>query len=519
VPKYALIVAVENYRNPKIPTVQFATADAANVATALRGLDFEIPEHAVLVDSHATKTTIESRLRTIVRGLHHDDTFFFFYAGHGFAQNGTNYITCYDTEIGDLSNTSVAMQQLFAEMRQSKSQRIAMFFDACESGLPLDLAARRVLTHLDNSEIEAFFQESEYYVCFASCKTDESSYSSPSLKHGIWTYHLLQALTGNAPDALERGRYLTSTSLQDYLASEVPRTVRTTFSMPKSQTPWYYGARSREFLLADLLPILEQQRATASIPLKLKRVVLSGYDVKMVRYLSGFNSRFHFVPSEVTPRTENFVATIAEQNLQGEADEVYQSIRKGLGYTRRDLKPTSNLGSRSIITPDFDFELTVRLNPDDPSRVIWRRVISNIRNPQILFEASFDAVFSECFDTLEFHSTSPIDVEALIDRIEMLDDEAITLDYPSDASSAEIRIAGMRDSIRVDPFSIVFHADFVKRPSELLQRFSEMRTALAAYTPVAGALAAVEDDSEHEAVRRIPARSGLSSGEKRHGPA
>jgi len=43
-----------------------------------------------------------------------------------------------------------------------------------------------------------------------SCKTSESSYSSDALKHGVWTYQVIQALEGNARAASRRGQVCNS---------------------------------------------------------------------------------------------------------------------------------------------------------------------------------------------------------------------------------------------------------------------------------------------------------------------
>ena len=72
------------------------------------------------------------------------------------------------------------------------------------------------------------------------------------LKQGIWAHHLIEALSGQAPLALENGRLLTAGSLRDYLSEEVPRTLRKTFEDARTQTPTLYGKPGREFVVADV---------------------------------------------------------------------------------------------------------------------------------------------------------------------------------------------------------------------------------------------------------------------------
>lgn len=43
---------------------------------------------------------------------------------------------------------------------------------------------------------------------------------------GIWTYHLIQALQGDAEGALDRDRFITGDSLKNYLTVAIPAYIR-----------------------------------------------------------------------------------------------------------------------------------------------------------------------------------------------------------------------------------------------------------------------------------------------------
>lgn len=218
---YAIVIAVEHYIDAAIPDVLYAEADAKAFADALAPLGFNRADIHMLLSDAATMATIESLVGRVARSLTADDTLYLFYAGHGFSSNGANYLTCRDTNLADLVATSVRLQKVFDVLRKSKVKRVAIFLDACESGMPADLSVRSVFSHFAEHELEAFFRDAEFYVCFASCKADEKSYSSGAHKHGIWTHHLIEALSGKAPLAMTNG-LVTSMTLQNYLAAEVP---------------------------------------------------------------------------------------------------------------------------------------------------------------------------------------------------------------------------------------------------------------------------------------------------------
>jgi len=108
---FALIIAVEKYLDSQISAVAFAEADAQGFKEALKLHGFPEGNIDMLLSSSATKTTIESRFRRIVSNLNSEDQFILFYAGHGFAESDHNYVTCYDTQRGDLVRWTPSLGQ------------------------------------------------------------------------------------------------------------------------------------------------------------------------------------------------------------------------------------------------------------------------------------------------------------------------------------------------------------------------------------------------------------------------
>lgn len=365
--KFALIIAVENYQATDIRPVKYAEADARSFSLALRKLGLPQENQILLLNQSATKTTIESHLRNLNKKLDNDDTLYVFYAGHGFSMNDRNYITCYDTRKVDLANTSLELQTVFSILKQSKSKKTLIFLDSCASGAPFDASMRGIFSYLSEQEIEEFFSDSEHLICFASCKVDEMSRSSDELKHGIWTYHVIEALSGNAPLAVEKRRYVTALSLQNYLAKEVKRVLRTTFATSVAQTPWFYGALSKDCVVADLSAILAKKRQVAQVDLQ--HILLRSREIGNVTSLSGFR-KGHRVPKYANDTTEQFIHQIAEGDVNSEIQQVFDAVRTHLDYLRRDLRVSIEYGAGTLLTPDFDYNLSISLKPDDTTKVI-----------------------------------------------------------------------------------------------------------------------------------------------------
>lgn len=135
-----------------------------------------------------------------------------------------------------------------------------LFIDACHSGVELDNNVRDTIDHLSVEELEAFFKEADYRVAFASCRANEKSYTSLQAQNGIWSHFLIKALRGEADEAVKDG-HVTSASLQDYLAKNVPRRAKAENGAGASQHPQLFGRHSNTFRVADLRPLIAAREA------------------------------------------------------------------------------------------------------------------------------------------------------------------------------------------------------------------------------------------------------------------
>lgn len=458
---FAVIVAVENYGDKRISKVVYAENDAHAVDAALTALGFTT---TVLLSSQATKARIESAVRRGAGALTSEDTFFFFFAGHGFSKNDKNYLKCHDTVHGDQANTSVELQAVFTAVRQSKSKRVALFLDACESGGEPDLNVRGIFSAMNDGELDDFFSDTEFYVCFAACKSDESSYSHGSVHHGIWTYHLVEALSGRAPLAMERS-IVTATTLQNYLAKQVPLTVRAVRKNPDPQTPWACGAMSKEFIVADLRPILKkQQEEKLAAAKEITQAYLRGSKAEKITRLSGFR-KGHRVPDNVSSATERFVASISAKDLDDHLDSIYRGLKNTMGYKKSEIVNSPS----GFTTEHFQYSVSIDLDPEDTSLVRWNHCIEKMTDKDVIFSDEFAGVFKPFIDTVEFEFPTEFDVSAFIDRIEDLDSDKITVYEERGVDACEVHIDGFDGMLVVTPESVRVTGISDATPRELLE--------------------------------------------------
>jgi len=450
--KYALLVAVEAYHDKCISTVIFAENDATDLAASIQDVGFPAANIEVMLSASATKTRIESAIRTLCRRLRAEDELLLFFAGHGFAENGHNSITCHDTVLSDLPATSIRLHDIFSWVRSSKVRKAVILLDCCHSGLEIDDSMRGLLTEeMMDEEFTAFCGESEYHMAFASCRLDEKSYPSSHLKHGIWSHHVIQAYRGEEPKALVRKRFLTASSLRDYLSREVPRTLRHTVTGTATQNPRVWGDMSREFILADLGDVLARRKA-ASKPtvVNLARASFWGFVSGSVKGLKGFK-RHHRVPDNVCNATRGFVQQVGSDDLREAAESIHSAIKSHFSYRRRDLELSEDDGAVTIMTPQFTVNITMGIDDDDPSQYEIATEVTDIRDPAVLDTEAFATVFDDVFDRIVFRLSDSMPIENIIDAIEAIDDsDLISVTYPPNADQCTIWAKGLTGELVFD---------------------------------------------------------------------
>jgi len=442
----SLVVGVEEYRDTKIGSVNFAAADANAVAAALNGIGFAAGDQKVLVNAEATLSDVRYYVRSLLGSADKDDTVFLFFSGHGFSEGNKAYLVVNDSRADDMVRTTVPFHEILTEIEKSSCERIALFLDCCHSGLRFPRGERSILRDMDPREIAAFFRDSTYRVAFSSCRSDQKSYSSNKYKHGVWTYHLLQALKGEVPEILEKGRYLRAAQLQDYLAKEVPPAARDTGTDRRTQTPVLFGMINSNFLIGDLEPVLPKpQSDDDAFTAGLDSAVFKRLTHGAVRSLSGFaKRRGHFLPDRHSDAAERFIVEAGSEEVAEEAKDWYKRIQDAFAFKRREITLNVGAGSAIIKTALFDLSLSLEQHRSDPAKYSLLLQVDNF-SPDVAQSKEFNAAFADAFTTLIFSGTKKQDIVKLIDRIEDAELPGVDIDFPEeDPKYVSIRFKGHR---------------------------------------------------------------------------
>jgi caspase domain-containing protein len=398
---YAVVIAIEKYHNPDITDVKHARADAEEMRDVLTGqLGVPAGNLTLLLDQDAHKANVEEQLKYCIKGLDADDRFYFFYAGHGMWANGRNRLTAWDTQLLNLPTTTIDVQKvLLNPLRDSGCKQSLIFVDACATEFKDIDEVRDLVADMSRKEFEEFISKSAYTAAFFACSAKEKSYSTSALGHGIWTFHLLEALRGEKDEALVDDKWVTGESLRDYLNLAVPRFIRKKTSIKGHQTPYALIGASGTFKITELK---EATKVAQDFQLKpdFGRAFFRGSETRPFRNLPGFSpSRRHKVPEDVNPAADRWARQLLRADVAHEIQQVYEQARETLKLRPKQVDKQEDEGTGTVDTDFFRFEVYAGQSKKDHREAIVTREIQ-LRVPHKKLPEDFDDIFPSRVDEL-----------------------------------------------------------------------------------------------------------------------
>jgi hypothetical protein len=132
--RYALIVAVSDYRDSKLRKLRAPEADAERLAGALENPN--IGGFAVDIALNEEEPQLRRRIARFFANRRPDDLLLVHFSCHGVKDEGGElYLAAADTEIGDLLGaTGISADWLSEQIDRSRSRRVVVLLDCCFSG-------------------------------------------------------------------------------------------------------------------------------------------------------------------------------------------------------------------------------------------------------------------------------------------------------------------------------------------------------------------------------------------------
>ena len=449
--RWALIVATDRFLDARLGPVPFAESGARLLADALTEVGYPRDRQFVLSGSQATRTVVESRLRKLKKAVRKGDEVLVYWAGRGYSRDGAGMLACWDTQTDDPVETALPLADLVRELSGAKFGQATFLLDIGDGPAPDGF-----LPHLGDDELTRLFGESRKAVALVAASAGEESLAAPALKAPVWTWLVVEALSGQAVRVADRSGRVTAKAIQQHLDDGLPRVLRRYFESGTAQTPRLFGAV--DTVVADLSPLLGSMDGGFLLdPDRLRRVLFRSETGGRVKDLAGWKKTFD-LPTMTGPSARKFIARVAAEDIRADLDAVHEAARERMHYRRKDLDAAvGGDGVGQLRTPDFEYTVGVSLDPTDPTRVVWRREAGQFSEPGFLRGPGFDAVLGKRFDQLVFEFARPVDVPALVDRLEDRPPKGARLTVASDGSSCELSLAGFVGRMTVDRNALTVH--------------------------------------------------------------
>lgn len=249
----AIIIAIEDYYPANgIQKVKYAKEDALKFREMLvNKMNIAEEDIIIYINEEALKNNLEYNLQGLFSSLTKYDRLIFYYAGHGFHDGVSNYLSTYDMHKSNISETAVSLRKILLDpLQKSKCQNALIFIDACAQCFKNEYE-RNLLSDINDEELVLLNSDLPNYAIFLSCQFGQSSYSCDDLKNGIWTHHLVHALNGNVDGVIHSGKYLTDRLLSDYLSISVSTYAKK--EQQKEQNPKSILDSSHENVIIEII--------------------------------------------------------------------------------------------------------------------------------------------------------------------------------------------------------------------------------------------------------------------------
>lgn len=212
----------------------------------------------------------------------------------------------------------------------------------------------------------------------------------------------------------------------------------------------------------------------------LSQISLIGRGGGAFKTLRGFDKSRHTVPDAVNPATNGFLARLAAPELAAEAEDFFQRARVALDYKRKDLSLDVTSPLAVLAARDFTLEIAYALEDEEPAMYTITRTLHSLRSSALVEVPAFDGLFAGGFTGIVFSLVKGVRVEAVIDAVEGLDEEAgLQVTYPSDCRDCTLSVEGVGAEVICDGATVEMRFPRAGSPRELIAAFAAVRDAFA----------------------------------------
>jgi len=200
---HVISIGISQYANTS-NNLDFPADDASLISDILRhSIKSDLKYDILLRDSEATQIAIRTAFKSEdLKAANSDDTFIFFYSGHGASlenDDGSFEAVLVPFDVNrDLSVSTLTTSEIVNYVDALKHGKKILLLDCCYSGgasaKSISDIKAKASVHIKSFQTETFANGT---VVFTACKSDEKAYEFQELSHGLFTYCLVEKLTAD----------------------------------------------------------------------------------------------------------------------------------------------------------------------------------------------------------------------------------------------------------------------------------------------------------------------------------
>jgi uncharacterized caspase-like protein len=223
---WAVLIGIGAYQ--KVNPLNYTTNDIRSMKDYLVN-DFGVPEDhvTVLLDQEATLARIKKVLGTELRNkAGREDQVIIYFAGHGAPEEDVEspdgdglekYLLPYDVDPNDLFSTALPMRDISVIFQRIKAERLVFLADTCFSGAS---GGKIFMAATISDKFWERISRGKGRVILTASRANEVAQAQDKLRHGVFTYYLLEGLRGEAD--LDGDGVIDTEEAYRYVSRKVP---------------------------------------------------------------------------------------------------------------------------------------------------------------------------------------------------------------------------------------------------------------------------------------------------------
>lgn len=197
--RHLIAIGIDNYTNPELSNLRFATHDAREAFSVFTDPNlgqFEADISTLLINP--TKEEVERELEERIVNASDEDTFLVYFAGHGrLSQDYTLFLCAANTNPSLLISTAICVDNLQKLLGWSRCLRNIILLDCCYSGA-VGGSFRHRGTESPNNSLESLSGRGK--IIISGSGAWEPSREDDKIGHGVFTHYLLSGIRTGIAD-------------------------------------------------------------------------------------------------------------------------------------------------------------------------------------------------------------------------------------------------------------------------------------------------------------------------------